>query len=257
MFFFKEKNLFLLKTPKTTRIKKKTKKNRWVGVFKKTRVFLKPGYLSILFLWSKKDTSHHVSISIAINFKRKKHWSSTKSQIMTSFYLATRAAPSWYFRGGQNDCSLMLHLTIENVLKISGRGKCPVVLPWLRDLLSKLLSVILKQELQTHGISSNTVNKTMLIFANFFYSECSSYVNRTISPVFWHDYGQLTRIRTPHALSLSLWPFPSCPTISSATIAVCDVHLNWICSCVLQKGAPGSTLQCQLFPVFRIYVECL
>jgi len=78
----------------------------------------------------------------------------------------------------------MVHLTIENVLKISGRGKCQVVLPWLRDLLSKLLSVILKQELQTHGISSNTVNKTMLIFANFFYSECSSYVNRTISPVF-------------------------------------------------------------------------
>ena len=28
---------------------------------------------------------------------------------MTLFYLASRAAPSWYFRGGQKDCSLMLY----------------------------------------------------------------------------------------------------------------------------------------------------
>jgi len=231
------------------------KKNWWVGVFKKTRVFLKPGYLSILFLWSKKDTSHHVSISIAINFKRKKHWSSTKSQIMTSFYLATRAAPSWYFRGGQNDCSLMLHLTIENVLKISGRGKCPVVLPWLRDLLSKLLSVILKQELQTHGISSNTVNKTMLIFANFFYSECSSYVNRTISPVFWHDYGQLTRIRTPHALSLSLYGL-SRRVRRSVRRRLQSVMYIWIeyarLSCRRERQGARSSVNCSQFSVFML-----
>jgi len=40
--------------------------------------------------------------------------------------------------------------------------------PWLRDLLSILFSVTSKQELQTSGISSNTVNETRLVFANFF-----------------------------------------------------------------------------------------
>jgi len=38
---------------------------------------------------------------------------------------------------------------------------------WLWDLLVRFVSVTLKQELLTSGISSNTVNKTMLVFANF------------------------------------------------------------------------------------------
>jgi len=63
----------------------------------------------------------------------------------------------------------MLYLTIENVFENFGKGKCPVDPPtWLRDRLSRLISVTLKQELQTSGISSNTVDKTMLVFANFF-----------------------------------------------------------------------------------------
>jgi len=57
--------------------------------------------------------------------------------------------------------------------------------------------------------------------------------------------------------SPSLWPFLSCPTISSSAIAVCDVRLNGMLSSVLKERVPGSTLQCQLFPVFRIYVKSL
>jgi len=96
-------------------------------------------------------------------------WVSTKPRSMSLFYLASRAAPSWFFRRGKNDYSLMLYLTIENVFENFGKGKCPVdPTTWLRDLLSRLVSVILKQELQTSGISSNTVDKTMLVFAKFF-----------------------------------------------------------------------------------------
>jgi len=63
----------------------------------------------------------------------------------------------------------MLYLTTENVFEIFGRGKIArLTLSSLWDLLARLVSVILKQELQTSGISSNTVNKTMLVSANFF-----------------------------------------------------------------------------------------
>jgi len=53
-------------------------------------------------------------------------------------------------------------------LKISVGGNARLPSPWLRGLLSRLVSVTLKQELQTAGISSNTVNKTTLVFASIF-----------------------------------------------------------------------------------------
>jgi len=63
----------------------------------------------------------------------------------------------------------MLYLTIENVLENFGEeAVARLPSPWLRDLLERLVSVTLKQGLQTSGISSNAVNKTMLVFANFF-----------------------------------------------------------------------------------------
>jgi len=49
---------------------------------------------------------------------------------MTLFYLASRAAPSWYIQ-------------LNMCLKISG-GNCLVALPWLWDQLSRLVTVVLK-----------------------------------------------------------------------------------------------------------------
>jgi len=63
----------------------------------------------------------------------------------------------------------MLYQTIENVFEHFGRGKIArLTSSSLWDLLARLVSATLKQELQTSGISSNTANKTMLVFANFF-----------------------------------------------------------------------------------------
>jgi len=58
----------------------------------------------------------------------------------------------------------MLFLTIENVFENFGRRK----IARLRDLLARLVSVTLKQKLQTSELSSIPVNKTMLVFANVF-----------------------------------------------------------------------------------------
>jgi len=65
----------------------------------------------------------------------------------------------------------MLYLKIENFFENFGRGKVdrlPSSSLW--DLLARPVSDTWKQELllQTSGISSNTVNKTMLVVANFF-----------------------------------------------------------------------------------------
>jgi len=63
----------------------------------------------------------------------------------------------------------MLYLKTENIFENFGRGKIARLrLSSLCELLARLVSVTLKQELQTSGISSNTVNKIMLVFANFF-----------------------------------------------------------------------------------------
>jgi len=48
------------------------------------------------------------------------------------------------------------------------------------------------------GISSKAINKTLLTFGIFFTVNAHHTPNGQLSrPVFWHDYGQLTRIRTP------------------------------------------------------------
>jgi len=83
--------------------------------------------------------------------------------------LVAGSASKTCFRGGQNVCSFTLHLTIKNVFENFGRGKI-AQLPSLslQDLLAKPVIVTLKEELQMSGILSNTVNKTMLVFANLF-----------------------------------------------------------------------------------------
>jgi len=50
------------------------------------------------------------------------------------------------------------------------------------------------------GISSKAINKTLLVFANFFSSEFSLYTDQTSWPVCGHDYRQLIKIRTPWML---------------------------------------------------------
>jgi len=54
-------------------------------------------------------------------------WFLTKTQIMTLFYLASRAAPSWYIQMNQK---------LNMFLKISG-GHCPVALSLIAVSASK------------------------------------------------------------------------------------------------------------------------
>jgi len=62
----------------------------------------------------------------------------------------------------------MLYLTTEDVFENFGRGNCLVALPVIVGLQPRLVSVTSKQELQMSGISPKAINKTLLVFANFF-----------------------------------------------------------------------------------------
>jgi len=58
---------------------------------------------------------------------------------MDLFHLASRSTPSYNFRGAQNDCSVMLYLTIEHDCENFGVGAISrLTAPWLLDLLAKL-----------------------------------------------------------------------------------------------------------------------
>ena len=111
-------------------------------------------------------------------------WYLTKPQIMTLFYLASRAAPSWYIQ-------------LNMFLKISG-GNCPVDLP----LIARSASKTCQHHVETRAANlwdlSKAINKTLLVFGNFFTVKAHhTQTGQLRRPVCWHDYGQLTRIRTP------------------------------------------------------------
>jgi len=72
-------------------------------------------------------------------------WFSSKAQIMTLFYLASRDAPSWYIQ-------------LNMFLKISG-GIARLLSPWLRDQLARLVSTTYNSGSQTF-ISRGPLQKT-------------------------------------------------------------------------------------------------
>jgi len=65
---------------------------------------------------------------------------------MALFYIASRATTRYSFRGGQNNCSLMLYLTTEQVFENVGVGSISwLTSAWFRDLLARFFASLRKK----------------------------------------------------------------------------------------------------------------
>ena len=133
------------------------------------------GYLQIF------NTGHFFSSRhwhIAMIYKEKSvgfPWFSTKTQIMTLFYLERRAAPSWIFSWTNNWTCFWKF-----------RGGLPVALPLIAVSASKTCQ---------HHLETRAAKVWDLVQSDQW--KPATQTGQLSRPVCWHDYGQLTRIRTP------------------------------------------------------------
>ena len=108
----------------------------------------------------------------------------------------------------QGRCHLIYstELTAEHVFE-NFWGNCPVALPLTAGSANKTCQHHLETGAATSEISSKAINKTLLAFGIFFTVNAHhTQTGQLTRPVCWHDYGQVTRIRTPRRFcKLTRW----------------------------------------------------